>query len=54
MEQVEETLIDVQPEIYADYKLLKADIKEQRLERQLLVKEIEQLKRGNEEQARKI
>jgi len=28
MEKVEDTLIDVQPEIYADYKLLKADIKE--------------------------
>lgn len=28
MERVEEVLIDVQPEIYADYKKLKADIKE--------------------------
>jgi len=28
MERVEEVLIDVQPEIYADYKQLKADIKE--------------------------
>ena len=28
MEKVEEVLIDVQPEIYSDYKSLKADIKE--------------------------
>ena len=28
MEKVEEVLIDVQPEIYADYKQLKSDIKE--------------------------
>ena len=33
MDKVEENLIDVQPEIYADYKKLKADIKESRLER---------------------
>jgi len=28
MERVEDVLIDVQPEIYTDYKQLKADIKE--------------------------
>ena len=38
MERVEEVLIDVQPEIYSDYKTLKADIKEQKLERVQLLK----------------
>lgn len=43
MDKVEEVLVDVQPEIYADYKQLKHDIKEQRLERSLLLKTIEHL-----------
>ena len=45
MEKVEEVLIDVQPEIYADYKQLKSDIKEQKLERVNLLKHIEVLSR---------
>lgn len=45
MDKVEEVLMDVQPEIYSDYKQLKNDIKEQRLERQLLMKTIETLQR---------
>ena len=54
MERVEEVLIDVQPEIYADYKQLKADIKEQKLERVNLLKHIEVLSRQTEEQRAKV
>ena len=54
MDKVEEVLVDVQPEIYADYKQLKHDIKEQRLERSLLLKTIEHLQRNTEEQRTKI
>ena len=54
MESVEDVLIDVQPEIYSDFKQLKADIKEQKLERQFLQKTLEQLYRSTEEQRAKV
>jgi hypothetical protein len=54
LESVEDVLIDVQPEIYSDFKQLKADIKEQKLERQMLQKTLEQLYRSTEEQRAKV
>jgi hypothetical protein len=44
----------VKPEIYADYKKLKNDIKAQRFEKELLKKEIDTLKRQTEEQRIKV
>lgn len=49
IEKVEEVYQSSQPEIYADYKKIKNDIKEQRYEKELLLKEIETLKRQSEE-----
>jgi hypothetical protein len=48
MAQVEESLIDVQDDIYLDYKRLKADIREQRHQQQKLKKVQEQLSRATE------
>ena len=45
IEQVEQCYDNVKPEIYADYKKLKTDIKDQRFEKELLQKEIDMLKR---------
>jgi hypothetical protein len=44
----------VKPEIYADYKKLKSDIKDQRFEKELLQKEIDMLRRQTEEQRAKV
>ena len=54
IEKVEEVYESAQPEIYADYKKIKNDIKEQRYEKELLLKEIETLKRLTEEQRAKV
>jgi len=49
IEKVENCYDAVHPEIYADYKKLKNDIKQQRFEKELLNKEIDILKRQTEE-----
>ena len=49
MDKLDTVVMDVQPEIYADYKRLKADVKEQRHERGLLLKHLDKLKRETEE-----
>ena len=49
IEKVENCYDAVHPEIYAVYKKLKNDIKQQRFEKELLNKEIEILKRQTEE-----
>lgn len=54
IEKVEEVYESAQPEIYADYKKIKNDIKEQRYEKELLLKEIETLRRLTEEQRAKV
>jgi hypothetical protein len=41
MSTVDATLLDVQPEIYDDYRALKADIREQKLEKARLKKTID-------------
>ena len=54
IEQVENSYENVKPEIYADYKKLKSDIKDQRFEKELLQKEIDMLRRQTEEQRAKV
>lgn len=54
MDKLDTVVMDVQPEIYADYKRLKADIKEQRHEKGLLLKHLDKLKRETEEQRQKV
>lgn len=54
IEKVENCYENVQPEIYADYKKLKNNIKEQRYEKELLMKDIDILKRQTEEQRAKV
>ena len=54
IEQVEQYYENVKPEIYADYKKLKTDIKDQRYEKELIQKEIDTLKRQTEEQRAKV
>ena len=54
IEKVENCYDSVHPEIYADYKKLKNDIKQQRFDKELLTKEIEILKRQTEEQRAKV
>lgn len=54
MEKVEAVMDDVQPDIYADYKALKRDIKNQKEENEILYKSLISLKREAKEQQDKI
>lgn len=53
-EKVEQTQNEVQPEIYCDYKQMKGDIRQQRHDRELLLKTIDTLSYQTECQRDKV
>lgn len=53
-EKVEQTQNEVNPEIYCDYKQMKSDIRQQRYDRELLLKTFETLKQQTECQRDKV
>lgn len=54
IEKVDDVHAEVKPEIYADYKQMKADIRQQRHDKELLVKTIDSLKKSTEAQREKV